>query len=83
LHDPELRLAWIGGRHRAAFHTLALSEGQKPLAPAPRPTQRPLHGRTRRGFVRWMRQAFVEHHRDVGSELRLDVGRLFRREEMA
>ena len=32
----------------------------------------------RRRFVCRMREAFVEHHRDVRSELRLHVGRLFR-----
>ena len=29
-----------------------------------------------------MREALVEHHRDVRSEVRLDVGRLLRRQQM-
>ena len=29
-----------------------------------------------------MRQALVEHHRDVGAELRLDVGGLLRRQQV-
>ena len=72
LHDPELRLP---GSSR-------LPEREKAVASAPRPAQRPAH-RLARGVGRGrVREALVEHHRDVGSELCLDVRGFLGRQQM-
>src|SRR5436309_2198909 len=75
LHDAELRLSGIAHRH--AGHQ-PIAKREKTIARSTRPPERPLHRMARRRFVCRMREAFVEHHRDVRSELRLHVGRLFR-----
>src|SRR5206468_11503260 len=54
----------------------------EPIAPALRPSQRPLHRLARRVELRGIRETLVEHHGDVGSEPRLNVDDALRTEEM-
>jgi len=61
----------------------AAPERQQAIAAAPRPAQRPLHRLARGGGRGGMREALVEHHRDVGAELCLNVGRLLRGQKMS
>src|SRR5262245_47329036 len=79
LHDPELRLTSIGDDDAI---NLALSQllhaRPRSSRPASSPHRRGSGGVERRG----MGQTLVEHHRNVRSQLRLNVSGLFRREEM-
>jgi hypothetical protein len=77
LHDAELDLAWRRPRHRRIGARL---KGEEPVAAAPRPAQRALHGRLGLRVGRRPGDALVEDHRDVGADARLDVDDRFRRE---
>ena len=55
---------------------------KKALARATRPPQRPFHRLADHFRIGRVRETFIEHHRDVRTELGLDVDRLLRRQQM-
>src|SRR5262245_27538509 len=79
LNDTELRLTRVGGTNLGARRTPDVEE----LRAASRgPSDRAFHGV--RGFIarRWIREALVEHHRNVGPEPRLNLHRILRRQHV-
>ena len=74
LDDAKLHLPGIGGCD-AGHRRRVILDSLPPRARTGGPPNRPFHGHPRDVAWRRRRNALVEHHRDIGAELGLNVGR--------